>query len=302
MNIVETKDVRRIGVVESIHFESLIDLIDTSENSVSIHDNRWAYRKHISMTDLSGKDPRWFGKGNNNYKDVMDKALSGDPAMLENLNDKISLFKKGEMENKFESRSVKKAKRKKVRAEFGEEIDIHKVYQGQLDKAWSSHKRIEIDVEHHLVTLFVDVGGLRNEKVSDSLWRAAVAVKVADDLIKAGKSVQVVIGSSCTNLHSEAEVVMTSIVVKKYNEPLSMERLAAMSHLGFHRTFNFGARAFSTGSISRTMGYSSDHCETIPPIQMYEDVESGSVKYIYIPRCLSLYDANMAIDNIYKGF
>lgn len=284
-------------VIRSVHVDCMSDLLDLDNSEVpSI--NQSAYRSH-SNVNKGRMDSKWFGKTNQGKQsEVIRHAVIGDDALLSRVQEMgrvLDNFPHGNYEE-----IVSKVVRKRVRSDQGDEIDIHKVYSGQLDKAWSKMVRIEEDKVHRLITLMVDVGANAVIDAEQSLWNAAVSVRVADALIKAGKSVRIIVGSTCDNLFYDRSnaLATTSVVVKQYNEPLSMSRLAAMSHAGFHRSFNFPARCLFDQRISSNMGSSVEAYNRYAPAHIKEDVDKGHTRYIYLGRS---YNERQARFNIQRA-
>ena len=274
----------------SVHFKSLTELVN-AECDTSHKHQFYHYRDGADSRGSS-----WLGFSNRTNADVVKHALLGDKEVYDNVTRKLAILRPFIKEQEHEA-VVKKRKRKRTRGPQGDEVDIHRIYQGQADKAWTSRKIIEVDKKHHLITIMIDVGGNSMVDANESLWRAAAAILVTDTYIKAGKAVRIMIGSSTSGLDVGTPYTQTSIVVKQYNEPLSMERLAAMSHVGFHRTFNFAARCMIEGRYYNPGDCQSNGLlENQAPLQLESELqEPTTTKYIYIPRCTSQWDAESVI-------
>ena len=185
---------------------------------------------------------------------------------------------------------IKSTKKVRVRRDFGDELDIHAIYTGQLDKAWSSMVRCPSEIEAPLVTLLINIGGLWSASVTDSLWRAAATLKIVDDLTKSGKSVKVIAGGISSNaIIGDSRPQTTSIVVKNYNEQISVERLAAMTHLGFYRTFCFGAKCAGKGRLSGGLGQTMDYSEEsgMIPANIKQEIDEGKTKIVIVGKIMS---------------
>ena len=283
----------------SLHFDSLIELLDYDPNLIKIDHNRKLYDSIVSSR--KGEDNNtWYGKNRQTGDDVIKDALLGWKDGFEIATERASML--DEDVAKEYTQLVSKYKRKHVKSDFGDEIDIHKVYQGQIDKAWSKTERFEIDVKHKLFTLFIDVGGLSSIDAEDTIWRSAVALKITEQLIKAGKAVKIIVGASANDLliYNRKKVVTTDITVKQYNEPLSYERLVAMANIGFHRIFTFKSRTMLPYKIDYNFGCTTDTIRHTPPIQIQKDVESGHTRYIYLSQADGLYTAKLSLDSAYN--
>lgn len=291
-DITMTDDKRR---VTSVHFNSMHELMDFTPTMKN--------RSQFNGPRQSHEGSRWFGVGNNTGEDVIKHALIGWEVGYEKLNDMLKQLD-AEGTAREELAIVEKRRRKRFKTDQGMELDIHAVNQGNLGRAWTNIKSEVVDRQHKLITLMVDVGGTAMENVESSLWRATVAVKLTDALITSGKSVRIVVGSLAEGVYDSYREggsgysATTSIVVKQYNEPLTLKRLAGMSHLGFHRVFNFMARAaHDTFTCSHGYGGSRDGLGKVQnmPCQMKEEVEQGHTHYVYLERARNLETAKRSI-------
>jgi len=283
--------------VVCIHFESVTDLMNFKIDKG--HKNYKLWMKHGPNTDRHAED-RWFGKGVT-QKDVYRNSLIGWEGGVDILKEKMSLLELGDIVGKGESVTVKKRKRKKIKDRFGDEIDIHKIYQGELDKAWKRSIRDVVDSQHHLISIMIDVDCAARVNANDTLWRAAVAVKLVDALQKAGKSIRIIVGSSSKDVSPETKKIhTTSIVVKQYNESLSLDRLAAMSYAGFNRTFNFMAVCYSPYKISSEMGWVANYLKDNAPIQIDDEVNEGHTRYIYLDPVNDIHSAKNSIKQAFE--
>lgn len=278
--------------ITSVHFNSMFELLDFVPESKN--------RGQFEEPQQSRAGSHWFGRGNATGRDVIQHALGGWRVGYKKLQDMLrELDLKGNAVE--ELAMVQKRRRKRFKSDQGFELDIHAVNQGNLGRAWTNIKSEVVDKQHKLITLMVDVGGTSSEDVASSLWRAAVAVKLADVLIKSGKSVRIVVGSLAEGVYIRDAYdfkTTTSIVVKQYNEPLTLERLAGMSHLGFHRVFNFMARAAHSKFVcSSGYGGSRNGLGDVAnmPLHLKEEVTAGHTRYVYLDRARDMRSAQRSI-------
>jgi len=278
----------------SVHFDSILDVLDYTPP-----------QKHKKLFEqcvkTEKKSPRWFGLGNYVAHQVIDKALLGDKDLYNILEryisrlDDITGYRTKEYKH-----TIDQVKRVKLKSSFGDELDIHKVYQGQCDTAWSRTKRIEVASKLHLVTLLIDLGGNSNQNAEDSIWRAAVAVRLMEELESAGKSVRIVSGVLAHRAFSNIGKSLTaSITIKEYNQALSLERLAAMTHLGFMRTFCFGCFYSQKHNLRASLG-TAGILNSEKPIQLQEEIDKGHTKYVYLSRAMDVNTAKDSLKNAYR--
>ena len=286
----------------SVYFDSLLELMDYAPPSANSARFAAYVGKDRTHEEFYGHGRDWYGSTNRTSEDVLNHALLGDEELYENLKSKIEQLNEavGRYTTDY-TQHIRKVQRKKFRTDFGDEVDIHKVYQGQCDKAWTQTKRIEVDQTHHLVTILVDYCGHCGEKVEDTLWRAAVATKLVDDLVSAGKSVKLMCGSVARQaMNGSSKLLCTSIVIKNYNEGMSLARVAAMTHLGFFRSAGFAMLAAQHRKCAYNLGYPQDLKEANMPIHLKEDVEAGHTKYVPVGRISSLGQAINGLKQAYE--
>ena len=238
----------------SIHFDSIIDFMEHQGSG-----------KNKEMFDEDtrrsrSERPDWIGSTNKNVGDVIDHALSGDQKLYSSLEKKVKTLEALDgLNNVDHIQKVKAVRRVLKYSNQGDEIDIHKVYSGKLETAWSKRVRVVQDFVHPLVTLHIDIGG----------------------------------ASSVTSAQS--------ITVKEYNESLSVERLAAMTHIGFYRVFGFAAKAAQDiRRLKSNYGYSAKTGDHNVAINLQEELAEGHSKFIYIGRSVSASDAQKDLKKVYQ--
>lgn len=293
----------------SIHFDSMLDLYTLRLTDIGVNSCEADRRFNQCVGNLPrdpGRDtgPSWYGPTNNVAKDVINHALLGDGElysaklrpMVDELNQNLGTNTATYIQQ------VKKAKRIRTKDIYGDELDIHRVYQGQLDKAWDRRKRVESNEKMNLITIVVDIGGLGGDPVVESLWRAAATLKIVSDYEAAGKSIKIIVASAANSvIIGSNAVVAQSITVKNYNERLPLERVAAMCHLGFHRTFSFASRlCHPYGEVAYSFGGSFKLTQRHITAQIRREVEAGITKVIIVPRCTNLMSALSSVRSVYS--
>lgn len=262
----------------SVHFDSIIELMDFEPEN---RNNKYEFDNYINGKSRRIFGAEWLGVGATNYKEVIEKAMLGDQDIYNRALKMMSILNSGKVIPV--SQHIKKVKRRKIRSDMGDELDIHKVYQGNLAQAWSKTERIEVDAKHHLVTLFLNINGNSGVKVSETIWRCALILKLANEIQQAGKSLKIIVGGMVTRaLIGSSKLLTTSITVKKYNETLSPERLAAMTNIGFYRTFGFAAKHCQNLRVEDGGGRSSTIYENNMPIHLQEEVDKGHTKPVFL--------------------
>lgn len=280
----------------SVHFNSLIELIEFEPPKKN-------KEKYNEMLYTRKRKETWLGRGNHIAKQVLDKALVGDPYLYGLLESYLAeLDELTGYHTKAYEQTIVAVKRRKFHGNYGDELDIHKIYQGRLDTAWARTERIEVSRKLHLVTLFIDLGGSLGQSASDSIWRAAVAVRLLSELERSGKSVRLVTGILAVNAikGKESHKYLTStITVKEYNQNISLERLAAMTHLGFMRCFCFAGFYAQKHSLYSSLGQPKDVNQNMP-IQLQAEVDAGHAKYVYLGRAMCSRTALKCLEKAYE--
>jgi hypothetical protein len=131
-------------------------------------------------------------------------------------------------------------RRKLSRGDQGDELDIHSVSRGQLDRAWTKRQRREVAVPK-VIRLVVQLNLLADTKKETLFYRGAAIVKLADLLVEAGYSVEIV-GAIASYLHRGGPKArfLACCMLKTTSEPLDIAVLAGtVCNAGFHRTYGF---------------------------------------------------------------
>lgn len=132
-------------------------------------------------------------------------------------------------------------RRKTVRAEQGDELDIHTVYRGDLNHAWSSRRRKHTRSKK-VVRILAQSNLLAAMSVEQLFWRGAAVVKLSDLLTEAGYSVEIIGFTATCMLEGENAEFLVTFPLKEAEEPLNCEKLAGvLCNAGFHRIYGFRA-------------------------------------------------------------
>lgn len=291
--------------VVSVHFDSIIELMDYDIRQIRGIGSGCIekFEQLVGRVGAGEADIGWLARTNKTHKDVIEHASIGDPELYDLVKQMSAAIDRETGKSTVAyMQEVHRPKRKLRFGDFGDELDIHKIYQGHSDAAWARRVRHPVMEKMSLVTLYVDIGGNSRMIADESLWRAAVAVKLADDYSAAGKSVKIIVGSTASGaLAASSQLITQSIVVKHYNERLPLERLAAMCHLGFHRTFSFAGRHCQPMKVCPTYGTSIHVTDEILPIGLREEIAEGHTKVIIVPRCTTLTEAVQSIRSVYDS-
>lgn len=155
-------------------------------------------------------------------------------------------------------------KRRRRFGEQGDDLDIHKVYRGELDTAWTYHKREANRGVGRQVTILCNLSANCNVEAERLFWRGASALRLAETLESAGYSVRIVAGMSATSIDTKSNVNNAYFFeVKSLDQPVDVANLAAIVCLpGYFRVIGFGTKVWACNTNGLTasggLGYSCD--------------------------------------------
>lgn len=258
-----------------IHWDSISALV---EHARAFQESGRASSKELRCLHFSldptytGMKRDWFGIGRS-AADAVQVVQNGWHTGAQRMAQDAATISR-ELQLDLSSQQVVTRRRKRRNGDSGDSLDIHKVYMGGLDKAWQrAVKQPNLSHSTRHVTFFLDVAGLQTVEHDDTRWRAALMFLLCDTAIRMGYHVRLLVGSTTTGWASgyHSLKLVTSFLVKDYNQPLESERLAAYCTLGFHRTINFAARAINNGVYQcRTdMGWTDK--TSFDPLPMHND-------------------------------
>lgn len=125
-------------------------------------------------------------------------------------------------------------KRRPVWADQGDEIDMQRVWSGQLDQAWRRTTKNNVGASRRNITVTVDAIAQGDAKAETMFWRGAAAVVLADVLTSAGYAVQMV--TAFRGSVPGGNEVSVRVVVKPYAQMFDLASAAAgMALPGFFR-------------------------------------------------------------------
>lgn len=297
----------------SIMFDSILELMSASFEKMRL--DQQATEEVIDRNEKEFKDCltevrhvqrevgalAWLGPGNNTPANVIEHALLGNKILEDSLSRNISALSEYEIQTKDFVSKIDNKKRVRRKREFGDEIDIHKVYRGELSTAWSKMEFEKNTSEKKMVTIFVDIVDHWRQKVTETLWNCVSSVVLCKKLEAQGRSVKIIVGGRFRAPFSTAKFSSCSvgIVVKDYNQKMVSSRIAAMCNLGFARVFTFAALSFNPYSVVAIgKGYPERVSEKTLPIHLVEEVEKGHTKIIVLGKSYSLIQA---VDSIKKA-
>ena len=207
------------------HFGSVAELEGAVNAPMKRETNRALCRT------FAGRPSReWYGPGNTSSQDVerfMRDGYMAGAAIVDALYESVAATLPRALDHR----------RKRVRGDIGDELDIHAVNRGDAFRAWETTKR-QIRYGSGLVRIVADVGGNAGMRASVLQWRGVAALALSRSLTRAGYSVEIIAadaGRGYSNGGGAARQ-LTSVTVKPRHSPVDTAMIAATICLpGFFR-------------------------------------------------------------------
>jgi len=150
---------------------------------------------------------------------------------------------------------AKGIKRKRVRGMAGDELDMQRVYSGDLENAWSSMAHAKRR-KPKVVSIKINLGANCNTSADSLFWKGAVCVRLADLLESAGYRVEIIGYSHASNTYtSGVRDYYVEVPIKESSEILDIDKLAFVTGLaGFFRLYIFRAKTVINLPIAGGLG------------------------------------------------
>lgn len=201
-------------------YGSITDFVSAVELPMANKDNQDIYDSFMGR----GHGAYWYGAGCDSGRAVAQLMRDGWAEGRDRL---------GDLRDKLDSVELtpQDRRRKRIRTDMGDELDIHMVYAGRSDIAWTTTRRMttrgpqRIDICANMIC-----SGAEHSDVL--FWRGAAAAVLADMLETAGYMVRLVV-----NFGGKAESAKCScrIVVKDHGMPFDITSTSAVILPGFFR-------------------------------------------------------------------
>lgn len=193
-------------------------------------------------------------------------------------------------------------RRRMIWTDNGDEIEMQRVYSGNLDTAWRRTRRVNVSGP---VRVRIAVDALAHAIVdsAEMRWRGVAAMRLADALTEAGYMVEIESafhGGSFTKLGN----VTLRVVVKPYDQPINLPVLAATTALPaffrMHGHLMHLVAAASRGIALASVGYS------VKPLEKAHIPADKAERLFIAPQTIrNAYDANQwlitCMEEIEKG-
>lgn len=278
---------RRTSNVQECAFDSVADVQSHPKNGT-------VYTAFRSMDH--GQLRKWYGV--TTKADLDDAVRSGWESAR---NQMLTNLKSIELPESM-TRPELARRRRRTKGDFGNELDIHAVRNGRMDRAWDRTVKVQEEtLGNRLVHLCIKTGSAGWISHEQALWRGAVALRIYEALAMMGKSVAISVFDIGFGGLVNGGTWMTSCKVKDYGQPLDEGKLAALVSVGFARHYLMEVGAHC-GTVDCTAGFGadSDDYRLIPHAAKEEEQRGGTV--VLIGNCYSEYDCERVIKKFVRQF
>ena len=149
-------------------------------------------------------------------------------------------------------------RRRRYKADQGDELDIQAVYAGNLSRAWSKTRRQSRAGTNRTVTLVCNLADSAGTDSADLFWRGAATLRVADALTEAGYNVGIYGAITSASCSKDSTVDSSQFIeIKSPDTPLDTSALAAITAMpGWFRSAGFAGIATTCDLVDK------DVCES----------------------------------------
>lgn len=165
---------------------------------------------------------------------------------------------------------AEKPRRRPRWSDQGDEVSMHRVYNGMLDRAWRSTRKVQAEGPK-VISIDVDVGHNAHVSAESLFWSGACAVAITDVLEDMGYRVEL-FATAVTWEQNRA--CITRLVVKRADEPLNINSVAALAaHVATFRYHILKAWCRAPWGIGYGYGNSTEITECLA-----HAVEAGAIE------------------------
>lgn len=235
--------------LDNARYDSVAAFIEAA-NTVLLNTQNAGLVKSYRETRDNGDASYWYGAGCKKGTDVQNLVMGGWSVGRGKVDTFLSQLETIEL-------APRDMRRRIVRADMGDHLDIGAVYAGRFDTAWTTAKRKttygpqRIDICANMIC-----SGGDDEKVL--FWRGAAAVALADKLENAGYMVRIIVGFG--DVFGKTGNVSCRITVKEHGLPLDVATASAVIIPGFFRSIGHQWIAGHTKGKASWGGISVGRC------------------------------------------
>lgn len=255
----------------------------------SFNSNRERLQKH--------KRPfEWFGASS--YEHATTYVRDGWPELLSILQECVETIKKRVDLASVEAVTIESRRRKRTRRDYGDTLDMHRVWSGELDKAWErpTRRRVLTPTQRY-ATIYCDLAMSSMFTSENAVWRAAASYCMYEMLTRLGISTEIWSGNVQHGLYVTSAApyrLLTGVCIKTYNQTLNDDRLAAMMSGGFFRTYGFDMIYASKFEVYPHLGYPAN-AGLVKPLR---DRQEAGERVFRVGDALSEYGAVLEVGKV----
>lgn len=233
--------------------------------------------------------------------DVVQAIQAGDSRFMDALIPKIARLKPPYSEEAVWRQT--KRRRKRVRGDYGNELDIHEARQGRIDRAWT-RTRFELrdDQDSRHVNLVINCSlhcGI--DAIREADWRSAAVLAIYDELVRAGKSVAIYMMWTCTDIFAKQSRVLNTMMVpvKRLGEQMSQYHVASYVSAAFTRNVMMYCFANLIAGKRPGWGYGIPQNVNVMSRSLREMRKKG-MYVIYMPHAFCEQQARQAVEDVVR--
>lgn len=221
--------------------ERLASTMKLEENRKAVAD--YAAGKH------SGSDPgKWLGASS--PAELDDRLIKGWPEGVSKL-------------EQLATREIHPVslRRRRVRGDQGDEVDMQAVYRGDLSRAWIKTRRQSRPGTNRSITIICNLGDSFSVTADKLFWRGAAVLKLTDALTSSGYSVSLYGAVTSAECSADQKVSAAQFVeIKAADSPLDLSQLAALTAMpGWFRTRGFAGITAACDLVGQRPEYGLGH-------------------------------------------
>lgn len=145
---------------------------------------------------------------------------------------------------------AKSVRRRKVRGDQGDWIDMQAVYRGDLSRAWTRTRKRETSAPRS-VSVVINLGANCGVTAESLAWRGISALRLCESLTEAGYSVAIygTVAGRGADISSKVDSIQL-VEIKAEDQPLDLDRLAALTIMpGWFRTSGFAGLVLGCDAV-----------------------------------------------------
>lgn len=278
-----------------VWFDSMEEL-DEDLKKIQLPENAVRYRHFLTRQGAGGYTPaHWLG-GLSTGLEVLEKVRYGWPEMLARLQPIVAQLRTSLELDSVTPMGIEMRRRKRHRSDHGDSIDMHRVWGGQLDKAWERPIKVQrMQMTERYATLYSDLSVQHFVHTDHTLWRAAAMFCCVEVLTRMGINTEVWAGGSHSSSYiGGPSMSWNAVKIKEFTQPLNDDRLASMLSAPFLRTIGFGMMLCAPWRPAGNMGI--PHNSGL--VQPLRDRQAAGERVFRMGECLTFEGAKLEVQKV----